>query len=132
MPYSTVATGITPELVIYLIDISGSMSATVDAAAKTEQVKPAVKSVIQRMVKRSTKGAVIAPRYRLAIGCYSDHVMDVLSGIKTITEVASMGAPQLSTLSATDTAAAFMWARDLLKAELPNLDGHPAPMVCHL
>jgi len=132
MTYSTVATGATPELVVYLIDISGSMSQQVDGAPKIEHVNAAVKSVIQRMIKRSTKGRIIAPRYRLCIGCYSDTVTDILPGIRTIAEVATQGAPHLSTLATTDTAAAFRWARDILKAEIPKLDGCPAPMVCHL
>lgn len=132
MAYSTVATALTPELIIYLIDISGSMSQPIDGAEKIHLVNAAVKSVIQRMIKRSTKGQVISPRYRLSIACYSETVIDVLPGIKTITEVATIGAPVLSTLATTNTAAAFMWARDVLRAELPNVDGCPAPMVCHL
>ena len=58
--------------------------------------------------------------------------MDALGGIETITEVAKRGRPRIGVSNSTDTAAAFAYARDVLKRELPKLASHPAPMVCHL
>jgi hypothetical protein len=85
------------------------------------------------MVQRSTKGEVISPRYRLAMIAYSDQPEDILGSIRTIHEVVQKGKPRLSADGTTDTAAAFMIARDLLMQELPNIQhGHRAPMVCHL
>jgi len=63
---------------------------------------------------------------------YSDEPIDILGGIQTIDEVVQRGSPKLAPIARTDTAAAFMAALDLLKQELPYLQGHPAPMVCHL
>ncbi len=49
-----------------------------------------------------------------------------------VEDVAKKGAPRLATDESTDTATAFLWARNLLEAELPSLDEMPAPIVCHL
>jgi hypothetical protein len=84
------------------------------------------------MVRRSTKGAVVSARYRLALIAYSSQPLDLLPGIETIDAVVKRGAPQLAATDSTDTAAAFDLARRILKAELPRLSGHPAPMICHM
>jgi uncharacterized protein YegL len=132
MPYNTVATRVTPALVIYLIDISGSMQEELDGHPKIEHVNQAIEKVLVRMVQRSTRGEIVSPRYRLAMIAYTDKPIDILNGIQTIDIVAQKGRPKLSTNTTTDTAAAFMMARDLLRQQLPNLKGCPAPMVCHL
>ncbi len=135
MPYEAVATGRTPALVIYLLDVSGSMSSKLDGAPKIDHVNRAIEEVLRRMVQRSTKGATISPRYRLAMIAYSDTPDDILGGIRTIAEVAQLGNPTLSTSAATDTYAAFAMARDLLRKELASSNGDgssPAPMVCHM
>ena len=132
MSYDVVATSKTPALIIYLIDNSGSMEEHFAGAAKIDHVNAAIDSILGRMIERSTKGTIIAPRYRLAMAAYSDTVLDMLGDIQTITQVADMGSPELAPTNSTDTYAAFAWARDLLRRELPNLRGTPAPMVCHL
>ena len=130
--YEKEANGRHPGLIIYLLDISGSMAEPFQGARKIDYVNRALASTLQRMIQRSTKGRVISPRYRLAMCAYSDQALDMLGGIRTIDEVAAMGNPTLSPTNSTDTHAAFLWARDLLRRELPNLSGMPAPMVCHL
>jgi uncharacterized protein YegL len=135
MAYDVVATGRTPALIVYLLDISGSMSEMLDGAPKIEHVNQAIEQVLVRMVQRSTKGAAISPRYRLGMIAYSDTPEDILGGIRSIAEVAQLGTPMLSVSRATDTHAAFMTAREMLRRELAyNGDGErrPAPMVCHI
>lgn len=132
MMYNGVATSRTPAFIIYLIDISGSMKTPLDGAPKIDHVNQAIEKVLVKMVERSTRGETISPRYKLAIAAYSTQIFDVLPGVQTIDEVVVKGAPQLTATNTTDTAAAFAWARDLLKQELPKLNGLPAPMVCHL
>jgi hypothetical protein len=132
MPYQTKATGVTPALVIYLLDCSGSMSEQLDGAEKIDHVNQAVDRVLTRMVRRSTKGEIVSPRYRLSMIAYSERPIDLLGGISTIDKVIQKGKPKLTTISTTEAAAAFAYARDLLKRELPNLKGFPAPMICHL
>lgn len=130
--YTTPANSKTPALIIYLLDVSGSMGEPCGSTTRVNAVTTALEKVVVRMVQRSTKGTIVAPRYRLAMYAYSSQVIDLLGGIKTIEEVAKLGIPKLTTLDMTDTAAAFLEAEKLLKAELPNLQDHPAPLVCHM
>jgi hypothetical protein len=97
-----------------------------------DYVNRAMAGALQRMIQRSTRGELISPRYKIAMAAYSDSVFDLLGGIEAIDGVAARGTPRLSPTNSTNTYAAFEWARDLLRRELPTLYGKPAPMVCHL
>src|SRR5215207_7321108 len=112
MPHNTMATSVTPALIIYLLDCSGSMGEKLDGAKKIEQLNEALHGVLKRMVQRSTKGDVVSPRYNLALVPYSDRPRDVLAGIKTIKEVWDQGRPNFAPTTSTDTAAAFRYALD--------------------
>lgn len=130
--YTALATSKTPALIIYLLDVSGSMSEPFVSTTRIDAVSKALQKIAVKMVQRSTKGAIVASRYRVAMFAYSSQVIDLLGGIKTIDELAKMGVPQLTTLDTTDTAGAFVAAENLLKAELPNMQDHPAPLICHM
>ncbi len=132
MPYTIPATSKTPFLIIYLLDVSGSMSQQFKNISKIDAVSQALQKVAIRMIQRSTKGAMVAPRYRIAMFAYSSQVIDLLGGIKTIDDLAKMGVPQMTTLDMTDTAAAFRAAENLLKNEIPKMKDQPAPMICHV
>jgi hypothetical protein len=133
MPYETVATSTTPALILYLLDVSGSMANNLAGKRRIDVVFDSLVSTVRQMVFRSTKGKTVSPRYRIAMYAYSDIVWDILDGIKTIQEVASLGdLPELSTQSSTDTARGFLAVEKLLKAELPNMQNCPAPLVCHI
>lgn len=131
-PYEVLATATTPALIIYVLDISASMSQRMGASTRIEIVMEALRAALRQMVYRSTKGTKISPRYHIAMYAYSEHVYDLLGGIKTVDKVASLGVPELSTQTSTDTALAFSWVEKLLKQEMPNLNGRPAPLVCHM
>ena len=128
MPYTVPATSKTPALIIYLLDVSGSMGEDLGGKPKIEVVSDALHQVAVRMVQRSTKGTTVAPRYRIAMYAYSSQVTDLLGSIKTVAELAQMGVPRLQPMDATDTAAAFREAERLLKAELGNLQDRPADL----
>ncbi|MEM7533701.1 MAG: vWA domain-containing protein [Chloroflexota bacterium] len=130
--YTIPATSKTPALIIYLLDVSGSMNHDCGSKTRIDVVTESLQKVAVRMVQRSTKGTIVAPRYRIAMYAYSNEVVDLLGGVKTIDELANMGVPQLTTLNMTDTAAAFAEAERLLEAELPNIQHCPAPLVCHM
>jgi hypothetical protein len=130
--YNTLATSQTPALVIYVLDISGSMSNPLFGRTRIEIITDALYQALQEMAFRSTKGGRISPRYRIAMYAYSDDVYDILGGIKPIDKVAQMGVPKLIAQRATDTARAFRQVEILLKSELPNLGNCPAPLVCHI
>jgi len=136
MSHTAVATSKTPALIIYLLDCSASMGEDLDGEPKIEHVNRALQKVLAKMVQRSTKGEIVSPRYRVAMIAYSDATYDLLSGVKAIDEVVQKGTPTLSTMSMTNTEAAFTEARRILQQELPQLQGgdlaHPAPLVCHM
>jgi len=133
MSYEILATSSTPALILYLIDVSGSMSTNMAGKRRIDVVSEALVSTIRQMVFRSTKGKMVSPRYRVGMYAYSDKVWDILDGVKTIQEIASFGSlPELSTQTSTDTARAFLAAEKLLNAELPNMQNCPAPLVCHI
>src|ERR1019366_656580 len=109
-----------------------SMDDMLDGQKKIDHVNQAMRKIFQKMVQRSTKGEIVSPRYRLALIAYSDTPINVLNGVETITDVVRRGRPMFAAQSATNTGAAFKLARDILKAEMVNQQGRPAPMVCHL
>jgi len=132
MSYTVPATSKTPALIIYLLDVSGSMGEDLGGKPKIEVISDALHQVAVRMVQRSTKGTTVAPRYKVAMYAYSSQVTDLLGGIKTVAELAQMGVPRLQPMDATDTSAAFREAKRLLQAQLGNLQDCPAPLVCHM
>jgi len=132
MSYELLATARTPALIIYLLDVSASMTQLLGSKRRIDVVMDALQVALRQMVFRSTKGARISPRYQLAMYAYSDHVYDLLDGIKTVDQVAKMGFPELSTQRTTDTARAFAQVEKLLEAELSKMDTCPAPLVCHM
>ncbi len=132
MAYSVLATSTTPALIIYVLDVSASMAQPLGAKRRIDVVVDALTAALRQMVFRSTKGGRLSPRYRVAMLAYSDHVYDILDGVKTIDEVARLGVPDLGPLRTTDTARGFAHAERLLEAELPALSAGPAPLVCHM
>lgn len=132
MPYDILATSKTPALIIYLLDVSGSMSEKLGQKRRIDVVMDALGAMLKQMVFRSTKGSRVSPRYRVAMYAYSDHVYDLLGGIKGVDQIAQLGVPELSTMRSTDTARAFAQAEKLLQQELPALAHCPAPLVCHM
>jgi hypothetical protein len=132
MAYDLLATARTPALIIYLLDVSASMTQMLGGKRRIEIVMDALSIALRQMIFRSTKGARISPRYRIAMIAYSDHVYDLLGGIKSVDQIANLGFPALSTMRTTDTARAFEQVERILLSELPNLDNSPAPLVCHM
>ena len=130
--YSVLASSTTPALIIYLLDISGSMQQPLRGARRIDVVRDALQATIAQMVFRSSKGSRVTPRYRVAIYAYSDAVYDVLGGVRGIDELAATGLPELPPLRTTDTAKAFTQAEAVLRAELPRMSDHPAPLICHM
>ena len=132
MEYLTMATQKTPAFIIYLLDVSGSMARKMGEKRRIEVVMDALGVALKQMVFRSTKGGRMSPRYRIAMLAYSDHVYDLLGGIKSIEQVARLGVPDLSPQRSTETARAFLEAEKILQEELPGLQSCPAPLICHM
>jgi len=132
MPYETLATSRTPALIVYLLDVSASMNQPLGDRRRIDVVTDALRAALRQMVFRSTKGSRISSRYRLAMFAYSDHVYDLLDGVKPVDQVARLGVPKLSPMRTTETAKAFAQVEKLLQDELPSLQNCPAPLVCHM
>ena len=132
MSYDALATRVTPALIIYLLDLSASMSAPMGGRRRIDIVADALKAAIQQMIFRSTKGSVVSPRYHIALYAYSQDVFDVFDGITPIDKVARLGLPELSTMKSTETDKGFAQVEKLLQAQLGNYQSCPAPLVCHM
>ena len=132
MSYDVMATATTPALVIYVLDVSASMGSALQGRRRIDVVMDALTSALRSMIFRSTKGGRLSPRYRIAMLAYSDQVYDLLNGIKTVEHLAQLGVPDLNPMHSTATASALDYAGALLQSELPNLQGCPAPLVCHM
>lgn len=134
MNYTTLATSETPALIVYLLDISASMDKRLGGKDRLSTALEALESSLRTMVFRSTKGAAIAPRYRIAVYLYSDDVYDLLGGVLTVDKAVGMDLSRrrMDTGRGTDTARAFAAAAELISHELPHMQGHPAPLICHL
>ena len=137
--YSNVATSDFPALVIYLVDISGSMNKALGDSGVTriQTVSDALYMTIQEMVARSSKQGVIRARYELALYAYSDDVYDIYGGVKRIDEVANLGIPELAPQNRTNMTAASQFARDLLYKQLntwskADHQNRPAPLIVHM
>jgi hypothetical protein len=131
--YEIRATADTPALLIYLIDISGSMTLEFEGRRRMDIINEALQSIMRQIIYRSTKGNHLSPRYRIAILAYSDEVYDLLNGVKSIDRIANRGQlPQLYPKRFTDTAKAFRQALKILQTEMPTMGQCPAPIICHL
>lgn len=132
MDYTIRATANTPALIIYLLDISASMNASLGDSTRIEFINNFVEEITYEMVFRSITGTIIMPRYHLAIFAYNDQVYDVLDGVKTIVQLADEGLPKFHASGGTNTQAGFQAVEDLLSEILPYIQDNPAPMVCHI
>lgn len=128
--YSALATSRTPALIIYLLDLSKSMGQSSGTARKIDLVTKALSQSIVSMIRRSTKGNIVADRYRLAIFGYHSKLIDILRGIKKISEISNF--PSFPALDyGAQTAYAFECVEKILQKEMANLSNCPAPLICH-
>lgn len=132
--YQNKATALTQALVIFLLDVSGSMGKPMPGGeSRIHVVREALKTTITEMVQRSLRNKELRPRYRVAMIAYSDDVYDLLSGVKTIDFVAKKGYPKLEPLNKTDTTKGFLYVKNLLEQEINSVTQDcPAPLVIHM
>lgn len=140
--YQNQATALSKALVIFLLDVSGSMGKPMENGTRIQVVKDALKVTITEMVQRSLKQKMLRPRYRVAMLAYSDDVYDVLGGkkndigegtVRDIDYIAKIGVPKLEPLNRTDTTRGFRIVQKLLERERGNITKVcPAPLVIHM
>jgi hypothetical protein len=131
--YENEATSNSQALVIFLLDISGTMGKPMGGHTRMKVVQQALKMTVTEMVQRSLKSERIQPRYRVGMIGYSDDVYDILNGIKPIDEVAKQGVPQLEPLNRTDFTKGLKYTKNILEKELKSItDNCPAPLIIHM
>jgi hypothetical protein len=133
--YVQPATRLTPALVIYLIDASGSMNDPCGPAlTKIALVNAALREGLKGMVLRSMRDNKVQPRYHIAMFAYSTRVLDLLDGIRSLPDLMRFGGPPELQAggSGTDTAGGFREVERLLQRHLTAYKSCPAPLVCHL
>ena len=130
--YLQLATSSTPATILYLVDISASMDKRLGNQRRIDITFNALRKTIKKILSRSTKGEDIQPRYRIGIYAYSNGILDMLGGIKTINELSKFSLPTPEPQSKTETAMAFNLAFQILSTQMPYLDNCPAPLICHL
>jgi uncharacterized protein YegL len=131
--YQNQATSNSKALVIFLLDVSGTMGKPMGAHTRIQIVKDALKMTITEMVQRSLKNKELRPRYRVAMIAYSDDVYDILGGAQPIDIVAKKGIPKLEPLNRTDMTKGLQEVKKLLERERNNVTKDcPAPLVIHM
>jgi Mg-chelatase subunit ChlD len=130
-----------PATLIYLVDISGSMSATMqDGKTRIEVAKNAIQVAYAQMIQRSMRQGKIHPRYRVGMIAYSDKIYDVygkLGSIISIDQLKNEGIPAITPQKSTNMAKAFHYAEKLIKEDLQKwsrkwLEECPPPMVINI
>ncbi len=131
--YQNEATSNNKALVIFLLDVSGTMGKPMGGQTRIQVVQNALKMTITEMVQRSLKNKELRPRYRIAMIAYSDEVYDIFKGVKRIDEVAKKGIPKLEPLNRTDMTKGLRYVKQLLEQEKNNISKDcPAPLVIHM
>ncbi|MDK2977650.1 MAG: hypothetical protein PWP52_364 [Bacteroidales bacterium] len=137
--YLNEATSDHPALIIYLLDISGSMAKKMPGTGKTriEAVLDGLEATFQEMAARSSKQKIMRPRYEIAMFAYSDDVYDVYEGIQRIDIITERGIPELTLQKRTNMAFGFECVRNLLNKEIRSWTAEeklrrPAPLVVHM
>jgi uncharacterized protein YegL len=127
-----------PATIIYLVDISGSMQASMPGGkTRIEVVKDAIQVSYAAMLKWSTKQGKVRPRYRIGMIAYESDLYDVYDGILTLDKVIDQGIPNLMPQRKTEMAKAFRYASKLIQDDLSKwpqkwLDECPPPMVINI
>jgi len=130
-----------PATLIYLVDISGSMNATMqDGKTRIEVAKNAIQVAYAQMIQRSMRQGKIHPRYRVGMIAYSDKLYDVygnLGSIVTIDQLKNEGIPSITPQKSTNMATAFRYAEKLIRDDLQKwphkwLEACPPPMVINI
>ena len=130
-----------PATLVYLVDISGSMSATMqDGKPRIEVAKNAIQVAYAQMIQRSMRQGKIHPRYRVGMIAYSDKLYDVygnLGSIVSVDQLKNEGIPSITPQKSTNMARAFRYAEKLIREDLQKWprkwqDECPPPMVVNI
>lgn len=139
--YQNLANSDHPATLIYLVDISGSMRASMlDGRTRVEAVKDVIQISYTQMIQRSLRQGKIHPRYRVGMVAYSDDIYDVygkLGSIITVDRLKDDGVPLITPQKGTNMAKAFRYAIKLIQDDIISwserwLNECPPPMVINI
>lgn len=140
-PYKNQANSDHPATLLYLVDISGSMNATMqEGKTRIEVAKNAIQVAYAQMIQRSLRQGKIHPRYRVGMIAYSETVYDVygdMGSIVSIEKLKDQGIPAISPQKSTNMAKAFRYAAKVIKDDVKKwptkwLEECPPPMVINI
>lgn len=137
MSYLNDATGNTPAHLIYVIDASGSMEATMPGTKKRkiDFISDILEETAYQIYVRSRRGSAVSDRYKIAVYAYNDQVNEVTNGKFISIKEFLQEIPEFGDLQRreTNTLAAFQKVRGLLGRTIPELGPNsPTPIICHL
>lgn len=130
-----------PATLIYLVDISGSMNATMQGGkSRIEIAKNAIQVAYAQMIQRSMRQGKIHPRYRVGMIAYSDKIYDVygeIGSIVSIDRIKDEGIPAITPQKSTNMAKAFRYAEKLIREDIQKwpskwIQECPPPMVINI
>ena len=137
--YTNFASSDYPALIIFLIDIGGSMAKRIKGTRKTriETVLDEYAVALQELVGRSINHMTIRPRYEIAMYAYSDIVIDFYGGVQKIDSIVDQGIPEFDLQNRKNMVFGFECVRDLLNKEIQSWTSdeklrRPAPLVVHM
>ena len=127
--YVQPATSDTPAHIVYLLDVSGTMSHDLEGKPRVRWLEDALEYTLDYLIDiRSYDGNAYRPRYRIAIITYSNHMDDSLTkgGFLDVLEFWNEGLPEFRPGGETCTKGAFEYAYQMLEKLLedPKVQTH--------
>lgn len=133
--YTITASGATPALILFLIDIGYHMKKKVRNVLATDLVYNAFKATLRQMYYRSAKGGYVVPRYHVGCYTYGATVKDIFEGVRSINEILTKTelAPFVPLNESGNTYAAFTYIERVLNKHIHEYkECCPAPLIYHI
>lgn len=143
--YTAFATSKSPALIMFLVDISGSMAKSLPGGKlRIEAANEAINTAVNELYSRSAKGRIVRPRYHISFFGYSGDFYNI-PGKKLwypIDEFGNIEMPILKPQGKTNMEKAFLTVKDILLSykeasqtqpevwPYPNF--FPAPLIIHI
>ncbi len=133
--YTVMASTSTPGLIIFVIDTGSHAQRLVDQRPVLEVVKSAIDASLRELVFRSTKGSRVSDRYHVGCWTYGREILNLLDGIKPLSQVLQVGFPTLQVQpgeSKVNLYRAFRVVEQILTQSIRTFENSPAPLICHV
>lgn len=141
MKYKNLSNSDHPATVIYLVNISNSMSTLSDNGnTRLDIARDAIQTTYAQMIQRSLRQGTIHPRYRIGMIAYSNDLHDIYAGMGSIItsdKLRDEGIPDLVPRQGANMAKAFRYATKIIQDDIKTwplkwLNECPPPMVINI